>query len=69
MYEKFPFFRTLIDNLQMALAKADLADCEGICGHDRGSTIRDRIFTQIEEEYELTSELILANYGAGGNFG
>ena len=24
MYEKFPFFRSLIDNLQMALAKADL---------------------------------------------
>lgn len=59
MYEKFPFFTTLIDNLQMALAKADLQIAKEYAGMIADQTIRDRIFTQIEEEYARTSSLIL----------
>ncbi|MHA6481040.1 phosphoenolpyruvate carboxylase [Paenibacillus sp. strain BS8-2] len=59
MYEGFPFFRSLIDNLQMALAKADLVIAKEYAGMIKDDTIRDRIFTQIEEEYNLTSSLIL----------
>ncbi|MBW7476276.1 phosphoenolpyruvate carboxylase [Paenibacillus oenotherae] len=59
MYAKFPFFTSLIDNLQMALAKADLVIAKEYAGMITDKTIRDRIFTQIEEEYAQTSALIL----------
>ncbi|MFF2483880.1 phosphoenolpyruvate carboxylase [Paenibacillus sp. NPDC058071] len=59
MYEQFPFFRSLVDNLQMALAKADLLIAKEYADMISDQTIRDRIFNQIEEEYKLTSDLIL----------
>ncbi|MFX3636061.1 MAG: phosphoenolpyruvate carboxylase [Candidatus Pristimantibacillus sp.] len=59
MYEQFPFFRTLIDNLQMALAKADLVIAKEYADMITDHVIRDRIFEQIKDEYKLTSELIL----------
>ncbi|NIK79061.1 phosphoenolpyruvate carboxylase [Paenibacillus castaneae] len=63
MYEHFPFFRSLIDNLQMALAKADLLIAKEYADMIKDQTIRDRIFEQIEQEYKLTSELILSITG------
>ncbi|MBW7455793.1 phosphoenolpyruvate carboxylase, partial [Paenibacillus sepulcri] len=59
MYEQFPFFTSLIDNLQMALAKADLQIAAEYADMITDSTIRERIFTQIKEEYERTSSFIL----------
>jgi len=59
MYAQFPFFRTLIDNLQMALAKADLLIAREYAGMISDVSIRDRIFNLIEEEYAKTSSLIL----------
>lgn len=59
MYENFPFFRSLIDNLQMALAKADLLIAKEYAGMIKDKDLSDRIFVQVEEEYELTSKLIL----------
>ncbi|REE81059.1 phosphoenolpyruvate carboxylase type 1 [Paenibacillus taihuensis] len=59
MYAKFPFFTTLIDTLQNALAKADLQIAKEYAGMISDKAIRDRIFTQIENEYKMTSSLIL----------
>lgn len=59
MYENFSFFRSLIDNLQMALAKADLGIAKEYSGMIKDETIRERIFSCIEKEYHLTSTLIL----------
>ncbi len=59
MYEQFPFFSSLIDNLQMALAKADLLIAKEYANMISDDTIRQRIFSQIDEEYRVTSELIL----------
>ncbi|AZN38389.1 phosphoenolpyruvate carboxylase [Paenibacillus albus] len=59
MYAKFPFFTTLIDTLQNALAKADLQIAKEYAGMIADQEIRDRIFTQIESEYKMTSSLIL----------
>ncbi|REK59984.1 MAG: phosphoenolpyruvate carboxylase [Thermobacillus sp.] len=58
-YVEFPFFRTLIDNLQMALAKADMHIAKEYAGMIKDPAIRDRIFGMIEREYELTTEMIL----------
>lgn len=59
MYNNVSFFQSLIDNLQMALAKADLQIAKQYSKMIKDSTIRDRIFSQVEAEYKLTSELIL----------
>jgi phosphoenolpyruvate carboxylase len=57
MYQQWPFFQTLVDNLQMALAKADIlvakeyAMLAGDGGH--------RLFRQIEAEYKRSREMVL----------
>jgi len=58
-YREFPFFRTLVDNLQMALAKADMHIAKEYAGMIKDPAVRDRIFGMIEQEYELTTEMIL----------
>ncbi|WP_127586829.1 phosphoenolpyruvate carboxylase [Paenibacillus koleovorans] len=59
MYENWSFFRTTIDNLQMALSKADLPIAKEYSGMIQDEAIAKRIFGQIEEEYARTSDLIL----------
>ncbi|MBA2942050.1 phosphoenolpyruvate carboxylase [Paenibacillus sp. CGMCC 1.16610] len=59
MYEDWSFFRTMIDNLQMALAKADLQIAKEYGNLVKESAIAERIFNLIREEYELTSSIIL----------
>lgn len=59
MYENWSFFRSTIDNLQMALAKADLLIAEQYAHMVKDKSIEQRIFAYISEEYKLTSELIL----------
>lgn len=59
MYQKWSFFRSLIDTLQMALSKADLQIAEEYSGMVKDQQVANRIFQLIREEYELTSRLIL----------
>jgi phosphoenolpyruvate carboxylase len=59
MYEGWGFFRSLIDNLQLALSKADLHIAKEYAKMVKDSTVEQRIFGLIENEYELTSDLIL----------
>ena len=59
MYAKWSFFRTAIDNLQMALAKADLNIAREYGKMVKDREIADRIFQEISNEFTLTSELIL----------
>jgi len=59
MYANWSFFRGLIDNLQMALAKADLLISREYADMVKDAEARKRIFKEIEDEYRLTGELIL----------
>ncbi|MCG7410810.1 phosphoenolpyruvate carboxylase [Paenibacillus sp. ACRRX] len=59
MYEHYSFFGSMIDNLQMALAKADLIIAKEYAAMVKDDTIRERIFKCIQEEYDLTSKLLL----------
>ncbi|KKC48837.1 phosphoenolpyruvate carboxylase [Paenibacillus sp. D9] len=59
MYKDFPFFRSLVDNLQMAMAKADLIIAREYAGMIQNDGVRDRIFRLVEEEYALTLKFIL----------
>lgn len=59
MYASFPFFTTLIDSLQMAIAKADLVIAKEYTSMYGDEESRSRIFGLIEEEFRLTKQLIL----------
>lgn len=59
MYAKWSFFRTAIDSLQMALAKADLTIAREYGKMVQDPVVADRVFQLIKNEYELTSDLIL----------
>ncbi|WP_282937973.1 phosphoenolpyruvate carboxylase [Paenibacillus sp. RC67] len=63
MYQNWSFFRSLIDNLQMALAKADLLIAKEYGSMIKDTAIADRIFNLISEEYDRTSALILSITG------
>jgi phosphoenolpyruvate carboxylase len=59
MYEQWPFFRSTIDNLQMALMKADITTASEYSALVEDPKIAERIFTNIVEEYNRTKEIIL----------
>ncbi|MCG5510901.1 phosphoenolpyruvate carboxylase [Ectothiorhodospira lacustris] len=65
MYQEWPFFRALLSNSQMSLAKADM-DIAGeyarLC-HDRA--LAERVFGLIREEYLRTVEEVLIVSGKG----
>jgi len=59
MYREWPFFRTMVDNASMALARTDLdvaAEYAALADED----VRERIFPLIRAEYERSCELVLA---------
>lgn len=60
MYEKWSFFRSTIDNLQMALMKADLTAAREYTAIVDDQSIATRIFSTIEEEYNTTKQVILS---------
>ncbi|MDF2714121.1 MAG: phosphoenolpyruvate carboxylase [Paenibacillus sp.] len=59
MYETWSFFSSTIDNLQMALGKADMLIAQEYSQMANNTEAGKRIFEQIRKEYELTSQLIL----------
>ncbi len=59
MYLKWPFFRSTIDNLQMALMKADITTAKEYLSLIEDREIAGRIFTNILEEFERTRAILL----------
>ncbi|TYR81520.1 phosphoenolpyruvate carboxylase [Priestia megaterium] len=59
MYKEWPFFRSTVDNLQMALTKADLMAAKEYTSMVNEQEIAERIFSEIEQEYKRTKEVIL----------
>ncbi len=59
MYQKWPFFHSTINNLQMALMKADLPTAKEYLHLVKDQEIAKRIFSDISNEYETTKELLL----------
>ena len=54
MYKEWPFFRTLLSNMDMALAKSDLALASRYAELVQDTNLRKRIFTAIEDEWHRT---------------
>ncbi|MNS56139.1 Phosphoenolpyruvate carboxylase [compost metagenome] len=60
MYARFPFFRALVSNVEMTLAKADMA----IARHYverlvEDATVRDRIWALLEAEFHRSVSMVL----------
>ncbi|MCL6445177.1 MAG: phosphoenolpyruvate carboxylase [Alicyclobacillus sp.] len=64
MYRHWPFFQTLIDNLQMALAKADMLIAYEYSRLVGDVALADRMFGEIEEEYQRTVDCVLKITGS-----
>ncbi len=58
MYRQWPFFRTLLSNMDMVLAKSDLALASRYAELVGDARLRKRIFTVIEAEWHRTAEAL-----------
>ncbi|WEG14645.1 phosphoenolpyruvate carboxylase [Pullulanibacillus sp. KACC 23026] len=59
MYKSWPFFRSTVDNLQMALTKADLKTAVEYIDMVEDKEVANRIFNNIVDEYERTKSVLL----------
>ncbi|WP_295005579.1 phosphoenolpyruvate carboxylase [uncultured Dechloromonas sp.] len=60
MLKSWPFFRTLLSNMDMVLAKTDLAIASRYAELVADAELRERIFSRIKAEWELTCRHLLA---------
>ncbi len=58
MYRQWPFFRTLLSNMDMVLAKSDLALASRYAELVTDARLRKRVFTAIEAEWHRTAEML-----------
>jgi phosphoenolpyruvate carboxylase len=56
MYRHWPFFKALIDNLHMALAKADMLIAAQYASLVEDKAVAERLFRRIEDEYRRTCQ-------------
>jgi len=59
MYAEWPFFKNVIDNLQLALLKTDMLAANEYVGLVHNKDAAARIFANIKEEYEKTEKIAL----------
>ena len=60
MFHAWPFFQTLLSNMDMVLAKSDLAIASRYAELVTEDGLRDRVFGAIRREWELTRKHLLA---------
>jgi phosphoenolpyruvate carboxylase len=59
MYKQWPFFRTLLSNMDMVLAKSDLALASRYAELVSDAKLRKKIFSAIEAEWQRTAEALV----------
>ena len=64
MYAEWPFFRTLLSNMDMVLAKSDLALASRYAELVTDKRLRTRIYSMIEAEWHRTSNALTLVTGA-----
>ncbi len=64
MYKEWPFFRTLLDNTQMALSKANMNIAQEYAALSNHPEQAQQIFNTIKEEYERTVHYVLEVSGS-----
>ena len=63
MYRDWPFFRTLLSNMDMLLAKSDISIASRYAELVSDVELRDSIFSRIQAEWQLTVRHLLAITG------
>jgi phosphoenolpyruvate carboxylase len=63
-YEQLPFFRSLVDNLEMTLAKSSLDVARGYLALVPEAELRDELYGAIAEEHERAVAGVLRTVGA-----
>lgn len=63
MYRNWRFFRSHVDNIQMMLSQADMKIAREYSNLVRPRELGRRIFSRIENEYDLTTSVILSITG------
>jgi phosphoenolpyruvate carboxylase len=63
MTRSFPLFLDIVRNVEMALAKADFGIARLYASLVEDEALRDRVFTTLEAEFQLTRRMILAITG------
>ena len=69
MYAQWPFFQTVIANLDMVLAKTDLGIASRYAELVPDKELRETVFGRIRAEWELTRKAVLAVTGEGSFLG
>ncbi|NRR28707.1 phosphoenolpyruvate carboxylase [Oxalobacteraceae bacterium] len=64
MFQHWPFFATLLSNMDMVLAKTDLAIASRYADLVQDKALRDRIFKRITEEHATTLNILESITGA-----
>jgi phosphoenolpyruvate carboxylase len=65
MAARWPFFRTLLSNMDMVLAKSDLGIAARYAELVDDARLRERIWQRLKQEWELTREGLLSITGQG----
>ena len=60
MYQRWPFFRSLLSNMDMVLSKTDLGIATRYADLVADSTLREAVFGRIRAEWALTRQHLLA---------
>jgi phosphoenolpyruvate carboxylase len=60
MVQRWPFFRTLLSNMDMVLAKSDLGIASRYAELVSDPVLRESVFSRIRKEWELTRSHLLA---------
>ncbi len=63
MYRDWPFFRALLSNMDMLLAKSDISIASRYAELVTDGELRERIFSRIQEEWHRTVRSLLAITG------
>jgi phosphoenolpyruvate carboxylase len=60
MARDFPLFLDIVRNVELALAKADFSIARLYAGLVQDEALRDRVFSTLQAEFELTRRMVLA---------
>jgi phosphoenolpyruvate carboxylase len=63
LYQELPFFRSLVDNLEMTLAKSSLDVAHGYLALVPDPELRERMFADLVEEHEQAVDGVLRSAG------